>query len=464
MRKSIAKPRKKVKPQRQTNRLGLTAAEKALGERMAEKSGWRPWFTVRPLATGGDSLVVNWKEREPDRGWKLTRRQFRDRAEMDTWVREQHTIRGRESGLTRQAEKRGDSIVTLAKMPPAVRAAVLVAVATIRDAGGDPRDIAQAAHLYVEMKLTGARKKIWRIVGEHLKAIRQRRRPATYQDRRRNLLPLLRDHGRRLAATFTTAQAEDWTMAANTETTRVARRRALHALFEFARKRGYIRENPVSTVEKIEPPIREAVQILSPADAAELMRRAEEHAPELVPYLAIGLFAGLRPMNELRRLSWDDVLWNIGKIRVSRASSKTNQPRFVPMADNLKAWLETVPKADREGQIFYSRRKLDWLLGREPRRDRRIKNPGKIIRKAELEGKRVPRLTFEPLPWGQDILRHSRTSYRLAQTHNVAMVAAEGGHTAYIMRLHYANQEITEEDAKAYWNIRPKAASRRGRK
>ena len=53
---------------------------------------------------------------------------------------------------------------------------------------------------YAKTHLTGAGK-IWRIVGEHLRIVRQRRRPATYADRRRNF-PLVAEHERKLAATF----------------------------------------------------------------------------------------------------------------------------------------------------------------------------------------------------------------------------------------------------------------------
>jgi integrase len=323
--------------------------------------------------------------------------------------------------------------------------------------------LADAVKVYAKTHLTGARKKVWRIVGEHLRIVRQRRRPATYADRRRNLAPLVAEHGRKLAATFSPATAEDWIFAANTDSMRAARRRAAHAVFEFAMRRGYIDRNPVATVERVEPAPRDEVCILTAADAAELMSRAEKHAPALVPYLAIGLFGGLRPMNELRGVVWErDIDLAGGNITVRRASSKTNRARLVPISPNLRAWLETVPPSRRKGGIYYSRRLLDWIAGKEPRQDRRIAEPGKIKRAAKKKGKKT-RPEFEPIAWGQDILRHTRTSFRLAQTQNAPMVAEEGGHTLAIMRQHYVNRTIRAAEVDAFWNILPTKAGRKAK-
>jgi integrase len=183
-----------------------------------------------------------------------------------------------------------------------------------------------------------------------------------------------------------------------------------------------------------------------------------------VPYLAIGLFAGVRPMNELRGIEWErDIDWQDNRIIVKRASSKTNRSRSVPMSENLRAWLEAVPKAKRKGRIFYSRRLLDWITGREPKQDRRIKRPGALAATYKKKG-RKPRKRLPPLPWGQDIMRHTRTTYRLGETKNAALVAEEGGHTQAIMELHYVNRTIPQADVKKFWGIMPTPAGSKGRK
>lgn len=424
---------------------------------------WTPRISQRTLANG-TAWRADWWERGASGGDYVHRsKQCGTRAELDEWIEAERKERAKDDKVTRRADKRRDTIVTLANLSPKEKAAIAAAVASLRAAGGGAEVLADAVKVYAKTHLTGARKKVWRIVGEHLRIVRQRRRPATYADRRRNLAPLVADHGRKLAATFSPATAEDWIFAANTDSMRAARRRAAHAVFEFAMRRGYIDRNPVATVERVEPAPRDEVCILTAADAAELMSRAEKHAPALVPYLAIGLFGGLRPMNELRGVVWErDIDLAGGNITVRRASSKTNRARLVPISPNLRAWLETVPPSRRKGGIYYSRRLLDWIAGKEPRQDRRIAEPGKIKRKAKADGKKT-RPEFEPIAWGQDILRHTRTSYRLAQTQNAPMVAEEGGHTLAIMRQHYVNRTIRAAEVKAFWNILPTKAARKSK-
>ena len=445
--------------------MGKVAEAKKTGKAeenpLADLSGWSPRISYREER---GAWLADWWEPREGGGYYHRKHQEETRPDLDAWIERGQRERIADKKLVHRAERRGDNVVTLANLTPKEKAALAAALAALRAAGGGAHSLADAARTYAKTHLTGAKKKIWRIAGEHLRAVRQRRRPATYADRRRNLAPLVAEHGRKLAATFTPAQAEDWIFSANTDSMRAARRRAAHALFEFATRRGYIERNPVATVERVELPTRDEVCILTAADAAELMVRAEKHAPALVPYLAIGLFAGLRPMNELRGVTWErDIDLAAGNITVRRASSKTNRARLVPISPNLRAWLETVPPSRRKGGIHYSRRLLDWIAGKEPRQDRRVARPGKIKRKAEAEGKKT-RMEFEPIPWGQDILRHTRTSYRLAQTKNAPLVAEEGGHTLAIMKLHYANRTLADTEVEKFWSILPTPAKAQRRK
>ena len=427
-----------------------------------EASGWKPRITERALPSGAVSFMADWWERkEGGKGYNHFSKQFPTRAELDTWIAAQHKERAdkreqkrREDELVREAERRGDNVVTLANLSSAERAALAQAVETIRAAGGRVQAITEAAEKYRQTHLQGAKTTIADVCREQLEEIRASKRPATYKDRRRNLAHLEAVHGGELVAAFGRATAREWIMAANTQSMRAARKRALHALFSFAWSKDYVKENPVAKI-KVETPVREEVSILSPKDAEEVLRRAEKHAPALVPYLAIGLFAGLRPMNELRGIAWEtDIDWEGGSIIVTRVSAKNKRSRRVPLSPNLRAWLETVPKARRKGRIFFSRRLLDWITGREPKRDRRIKRPGKLAAALKKAG-RPPRKRFKPLPWGQDVMRHTRTSYRLAQTKDAALVAEEGGHTLEIMNLHYANRKIPHADAEKFWAIMP---------
>ena len=432
------------------------------GKKPEEASGWNPRIAERLLPSGSTAWQADWWEpKEGGKGYSHRKKQYPTREDLDLWIAGEHKKRAdaritkqREDALLRESEKRGDNVVTLANLSPVQRAALAKAIETIRAAGGRVEAVADAAESYRQTHLHGAKKTVADVVAEQLAEIQAARRPATYKDRRRNLAPLVADHGADMVGAFTRATARAWIMAANTQSMKAARKRALHALFSFAWEKGYVESNPVAKI-KVENPARDEVSILAPEDAEEVLRRAEKHAPALVPYLAIGLFAGVRPMNELPGIVWErDIDWKGNTITVTRASAKTNRARLVPISPNLRAWLETVPKAKRKGRIFYSRRLLDWITGREPKKDKRIKRPGTHA-KALAKAGRKPRAKMKPIPWGQDIMRHTRTSYRLAETKNAALVAEEGGHTLEIMQLHYVNRRIPEADAKKFWAIMP---------
>jgi len=64
---------------------------------------------------------------------------------------------------------------------------------------------------------------------------------------------------------------------------------------------------------------------------------AKEFDPEMLPALAIGLFAGLR-RSELFALDWSEIDHEHRTIEVKGIKAKTRQRRLVSVADNLLAW------------------------------------------------------------------------------------------------------------------------------
>ena len=74
---------------------------------------------------------------------------------------------------------------------------------------------------------------------------------------------------------------------------------------------------------------------------------------DLVPFLAIGAFAGLRHA-EILRLDWAEVDLAGGHIEVKAAKAKTASRRLVPITKNLRQWL--TPLHDGFG-LFYARSK-----------------------------------------------------------------------------------------------------------
>src|ERR1035441_3491487 len=64
----------------------------------------------------------------------------------------------------------------------------------------------------------------------------------------------------------------------------------------------------------------------------------ESAEPALVPFLAIGAFAGLRHA-EIQRLDWSEVRLDENLIEIKASKAKTASRRLVPIVPNLKQWL-----------------------------------------------------------------------------------------------------------------------------
>lgn len=59
---------------------------------------------------------------------------------------------------------------------------------------------------------------------------------------------------------------------------------------------------------------------------------------EMIPWLAIAAFAGLRTA-EIQRLEWSEVNLSRRHIEIKAGSAKTTARRLAPVANNLAAWL-----------------------------------------------------------------------------------------------------------------------------
>jgi len=120
---------------------------------------------------------------------------------------------------------------------------------------------------------------------------------------------------------------------------------------------------------------------------------------KLVPYLAIGAFAGLRQC-EVARLDWSNVSIKERQIYVPVKAAKggdAKRARCVPMSENLAAWLARHEK--RNGPICP------------------LANITNALHRAAKRARMAN--------WVHNGLRHSFCSYRLAQVKNVAQVAFE---------------------------------------
>jgi integrase len=61
---------------------------------------------------------------------------------------------------------------------------------------------------------------------------------------------------------------------------------------------------------------------------------------ELLPYLVLGFFTGIRPDGELNRLEWKHFRWENKSVLITRKTSKVERKRDIPLSENSLAWLE----------------------------------------------------------------------------------------------------------------------------
>ena len=112
-------------------------------------------------------------------------------------------------------------------------------------------------------------------------------------------------------------------------------------------------------------------EIFSVDELAGLLRVAFANAPDVVPMLAIGAFAGLREA-EIKRLDWSEVDQRRGHIEIKSSKAKSARRRIVEMQPNLREWLRTYAGMTGAVVPVNARKKLDAIrkaagLARSPK-------------------------------------------------------------------------------------------------
>ncbi len=205
--------------------------------------------------------------------------------------------------------------------------------------------------------------------------------------------------------------------------TRNTFRRDLRTLFSFCEKRGYCTGNEAAKTEQATD-IDKPAGIVTPSQAAALLANCGD---ELLPYVSIGMFAGLR-RSELQKLDWAEVDLESGHIEVTAAKSKTARRRLVPIAENLAAWIRPLAQIAGPVTTVGLRKRFEALRHRAGLKD-----------------------------WPNNALRHSFGSYRLAVCHDAARVSLEMGNSPAMVFAHY-RELVKPKDAARFWSLAPSDA------
>jgi integrase len=226
-----------------------------------------------------------------------------------------------------------------------------------------------------------------------------------------------------MVATITSKEIDTWLRSLPVlPVTRNHYRQLVVLAFNFAVRSGYATANPAVGAAKAKV-VGETPGILTVIEAARLLEAA---TPDILPYFAIGLFAGLRRA-ELERLDWSEIDFDSRLIEVKAEKSKTAQRRLVTMQPNLRAWL--LPLRKHKGNV----------------------TPELGFRESFEQAREAAGIS----QWPENALRHSFASYHLAYFKNAASTALElGHHDSRITFAHY-RELVKPKDADRYWNIKP---------
>ena len=214
--------------------------------------------------------------------------------------------------------------------------------------------------------------------------------------------------------------------------------RHLATFFRWAIRAGACGSNPALAVPRArvsEPPRG----ILTVAQAEALLRRAEKERPGLIPYLALGLFGGIRPA-ELLRL--DPARIGSEWIVIDGAVAKTADHRTVPIRANLRAWLDAHPPPAKRIA---------------PLNERNLYAAIRRLRAAPFpDGDGAGEI-----PWPADCMRHSYASYAYDLTRDAALVSSEMGHRGTDIFFRHYRGLVSPGDGVKYFGIFPTPCQRK---
>jgi len=262
---------------------------------------------------------------------------------------------------------------------------------------------------------------------EHLQA--KRKRPSTIKGYRDKLKLLLEHFENTTICDIARSDIEAWLQAGGWNPLNEGHYLAVARSFmEFARKKGYIATNPCVDIDKptVEP---SPPEIQTPAQISKLFAEASKlsGANEVIPYLALHYFAGLRP-KEAYSTDWKNILFDEGLVRIGADVAKARRQRLVEISPNLTQWLS--PFRKKRGRICTMR--YETLR-------RRIR---KAAENAEIE-----------TPY--DAGRHAFASYHLAAFQDIAKTSLQLGHSRPDLLLTTYRGLVTQKAAIKFWKILP---------
>ncbi len=202
--------------------------------------------------------------------------------------------------------------------------------------------------------------------------------------------------------------------------------RILGAAFMYSQRRGHCEQNPAKAVGTM-PVILPEVEVHSPEEASLILRTAEVHDRELLPFLAVSLFCGIR-RSEILRLDWSAFQLEERFCRLPASITKKRRSRHIHITDNCLQWLRGINP--RDGKVV--------LLS-----DCVLRSRLESIQK--LHGVKTIKHGF----------RHSFATYSLALHGDINRLTLELGHNNPSTTFRHYAKAATKKAAVEFFQINP---------
>jgi integrase len=284
----------------------------------------------------------------------------------------------------------------------------------------------RAAKYYLDHVIAYQNAPIVKVIIERMiaDAKRNERRHRTIKDLENRLNLFGQDFGQSKLAEITVEDLKEWLAEDEwAPRTRINYATKISQLYNYAINHNWAEHNLALRVERPSTEDKEP-EIFTVDQAHQLLRKAHKHG--LLPYVCLGLFAGLRSA-ELMRLDAAAVKLDGRSIVISKAVAKKRSRRVVEIHETLATWLNLgQPLKGPVANAATFRDSLDAL-------------------KKDVGLSR----------WPHNGLRHSFGSYHLAAFGDQMKTAMMMGHrSSDVIHNHY-KALVSKAEAERYWALRP---------
>ena len=202
--------------------------------------------------------------------------------------------------------------------------------------------------------------------------------------------------------------------------------------------------NPAADAGKAKT-IRQEPATWTPQTLRNILAYLQDNRPDLIPYIALGAFAGMRPTEiagvpgERHGLLWSDIDFQNQHVRIrADVAGKKREARYIQFNNRSNTLTDSQASSCRDalfGWLSIDPESSDIAL---PQHYQKLKSSRRII---YTRGQDIVSKTLRSAgiidSWPADVLRHSFISYYLALTNNRDHTAELAGNTPQIIRTNY---------------------------